>query len=368
MNSKIYIVATSAHSLINFRYDLILDLKKKGYDIITISQDYNKEVKQKLSKIGVKFFFYGTKKNKFINELNSIFQIKKILKNNKFNYKLISYTLRANIFSGILSLLDKKMQHIPMITGVGNIFISKKDSLFNFLNYYLFKLLLKFAFIRAKKIIFQNKNDRIFFLNNISNKKSIIVPGSGVNINKFKKLDLPKKIGFLMISRLIKNKGIENYLEMTENFKNEKNVNFFFVYKKFNFFSLKLNKKLNKKNYPNVSFLSWRSNVTDLFKKTSVYVLPSRREGMSRSILEAMACGRAIITTNVPGCKETVIENYNGNKIKYGDTKGLVKSIKNLLDQKNLIKKFGVNSRKMAIERFDVNVVNKKILNLIENC
>ena len=367
MNSRIYIVATSAHSLINFRYDLILELSKKGYKIVTLSQDYNKEVKKRLSKIGVDFFSYGTKKNKFLNEFISIFQIKKILSNNKVNYKLISYTLRANIFCGIISLIDKKMQHIPMITGIGNIFVSKKDSLVDYLNYYFFKLILKVSLISSKKIIFQNKSDKEFFFNKISRKISIIVPGSGVNIKKFKKLSYPKKVSFLMISRLIRNKGIENFLEMTKYFKNEKNIMFFFVYRKFDFFSLKLKEKLNKKNYPNLKFLNWSRSVTGFFKKTSVYVLPSRREGMSRSILEAMACGRAIITTNVPGCKETVVEKYNGYKINYGDTKALINTVKYFINQKNLIRKFGSNSRKMAIKKFDVKLVNNKIIKFLEN-
>ena len=129
-----------------------------------------------------------------------------------------------------------------------------------------------------------------------------------------------------------------------------------------------LNKSLTnlKNNNKNIKILGWKKNAKNLYKNCSVYILPSKREGMSRTILEAMSSGRAIITTNVPGCKETVKDGYNGFIVNYNDNNSLFLAINKFLQKPYLIKKFGLNSRKRANDLFDVNIVNRKIINLLK--
>lgn len=362
MRKKLVIVASSANSLINLRYDLIKFLKEE-YDIQALSKDYNSYVKNKLNKIGVPYNSYGHKKDGLFSEFFSAFKLFSIL-NYSQDFKLISYTLRANIFSGFISIFNKNLKHYPMITGLGNIFLTKKDNFFNFVFFLFIKNCIKISFKKSKVIIFQNSSDKKYFNKNIIKKKSKVIPGSGVNLKNFKSYKFPKIVNFVMTSRIIKNKGIEDFYEVgNQMLKKYKNIKFVFVGKKNDHYSLD-NKKLfsNKKN--KIVFLKWVKDIRKIFKETSVYILLSKREGMSRSILEAMSCGRPIITTNVPGCRETVKNNYNGFKIRFNDKKSLEKVIERFINDPILIKKFGRNSRKLA-QKFDVKIVNSKIKKIL---
>ena len=365
MKEQLIIVGSTAHSLINFRYDLILESSKK-YEVTAISKDYDLSVKKKLNKIKVNYFNFGYKKKSIYNELTSFLNLRKIFKKS-LNGKIISYTLRSNIFCGIISLFTKNVIHYPMITGLGNIYLTRNDSTLSYLNYIILLIFLKISLINSKKIIFQNYSDKFFFDNSVIKKKSLVISGSGVNTKKFKILSYPKKITFLMISRIIKNKGIETFLKASKDLKKKyKNINFIFAGKKNDYFSLDYESIFKLKKDSGVIFLDWKKDVKKILSKSSVFVLLSKREGMSRSILEAMSCGRSIITTNVPGCKETVKNNFNGYKITYNDINELKQSIKKYIDNPNLISRLGKNSRKLAIKKFDVQIVNSKILKFIK--
>ena len=195
----------------------------------------------------------------------------------------------------------------------------------------------------------------------------MVVPGSGVNLRLYNQVMLPKKITFMMISRMIKNKGIENFFYVANKIsKMNKKIQFVFVGNYQKKFSLNKNFSSLKREFKNVKILKWTKSGKHLYKNCSVYVLPSKREGMSRTILEAMSSGRAIITTNVPGCKETVKNGHNGFLINYNDNFSLFKAINKFVENPDLIKLFGLNSRKRAINLFDVNIVNKKIIKLLD--
>lgn len=363
MREQLIIVGSTAHSLINFRYDLILKLSKY-YSVTAVSKDHDTNVKKKLKKIGVNCFNFGNNKKNIFKETTSLIKLFKFI--NKYQKcKIISYTLRANIFIGIISLFLRNVYHFPMITGLGNIILTRNDSILNYLNYLILIIFLKISFFNARKIIFQNHHDKKFFYSLIKNKKSLVVQGSGVNTKKFRILPYPNSINFLMISRIIKNKGIEIYFKVAKEFKN-KNINFFFVGKKNDYFSLDKEKFAKLKKNSGIIFLKWNKDVKKILIKSSVFILLSKREGMSRSILEAMSCGRPIITTRVPGCMETVKNGLNGYKIRYNNLHDLKLSIKKYIKYPKLIKKFGRNSRKIAIKKFDVENVNLKILKFIK--
>jgi glycosyltransferase involved in cell wall biosynthesis len=364
MKSEYYIIGSTAHSLINFRFDLIKSLSKKN-NVSVLSQDYNEKIFKEFNKIGVNYFSYGKKSFFLINELISfIFIFNFLLK--KKNIRILSYTLRGNVYVGLVSLFNKDMKHFPMITGLGGIFLSKDENLFTFIMFCLFKLLLKISLLKSEKIIFQNNHDKIFFNQTIIKKKSIIIPGSGVNHRFYRKEVLPEKITFMMISRIIKNKGIENFLTLSkEIYKINKNIKFIFVGQYQKNFSLEKKFSTLLKESRNVKFIKWKKNAKNLYKRCSVYILPSKREGMSRTILEAMSSGRAIITTNVPGCKETVKVGYNGYLVKYNDNDSLFRAANIFIKNPKLIKKFGINSRKRSIKLFNIDFVNNKIIKLL---
>ena len=117
------------------------------------------------------------------------------------------------------------------------------------------------------------------------------------------------------------------------------------------------------------TLLTLHGNAKDVRKfigESHVYVLPSYREGTPRTSLEAMSMGRPIITTDVPGCRETVIPNYNGYLIPVKDVSSLVRAMKEFIEQPNLVTVMGLNSRRLAEKKYDVHKVNKSIMNEIK--
>jgi glycosyltransferase involved in cell wall biosynthesis len=362
MKGNFYIVGTTAHSLINFRYDLIKSLSKK-YKVTALSQDTDKAVTKKLRNIKSSHFCYGKKKRILFDEIVSFYNVCKFFFFKK-KISIISYTLRGNIFVGLSTLFKKDLNHIPMITGLGGIYLSRNENLFRNLIFKLVFILLNLIFFKSKKVIFQNIDDKKIFSN--KNKKFIVIPGSGVDTKYFSKSNFPKNITFMMISRLVKFKGVESFLHLAKKITSKrKNVFFILVGKRQKDFSLNQN-QINKFNkLKNIKIIPWIINPKILFKKCSVYILPSKREGMSRSILEAMSSGKPIITTNVPGCKQAIKNNYNGYLVKYNDEVSINKATEKFIKNKKLIKKFGNNSRKRAIKYFDINIINRKIINII---
>ncbi len=365
MRQKIYIVGTSAHSLINFRFELIKLLSLK-FNVIALSRDVDKHVSLKLNSINVKHISYGNKKNSILSELSSIFFLFKLFSSSK-NISVISYTLRANIFVGIASFIKKKIHHIPMITGFGGVYLSKHEGLKRYLIYKFIFFILKIIFFKSKKVIFQNRDDKKFFEKKNKNPKFFTILGSGVDTKFFNKAKFPEKLTFMMISRLIKYKGIESFMKTATIIKKKyPKTEFILVGKKQREFSL--DNKIIVKALKNgaIKLFSWKKNSKSLFNKCSIYILPSKREGLSRSILEAMSCGKPIITSNVPGCRQTIINNYNGFLVKYNDHLSLIIAVEKFIKKKILIKKFGNNSRKRAVKYFDVKNINKKILKIIQ--
>ena len=130
-------------------------------------------------------------------------------------------------------------------------------------------------------------------------------------------------------------------------------------------YSLEYNRTIEKFKEAMIDFRGWENNVVNFYKEISVYVLPSYREGTPRSVLEAMASSRPIITTNVPGCKETVIQDKNGYLVKEKNVKQLQNVMEYFIKNKDLIKPMGRESFNIACEKFDVEIINKKLLDEI---
>jgi glycosyltransferase involved in cell wall biosynthesis len=223
-----------------------------------------------------------------------------------------------------------------------------------------------------KRLIFQNPDDLTMFqeLNIVrEGYKTTIVNGSGVDIEKFASTgNLLQPLSFLLIGRLIWDKGIGEFVEAA---------------------------RLLKKRYPQVRFrilgpldgnpsaitpdhirkwqeeqlieyLGQTEDVRPYLEETSVYVLPSYREGTPRSVLEAMAMGRPIITTDAPGCRETVIDGVNGYLVPVKDANKLASAMEKFIVNPELILVMGIKSRQLAIEKYDVHKVTHSMLQAME--
>lgn len=308
--------------------------------------------------------FRGSELN-LINETKNIINIKKIIKNNQ-NYIHHFITIKPIFYASILRniLNDKKI--VISFSGLG--FIVSNAS--------IRARILKKIFIFFSKKLFKNNNIKIIFQNlddynliqtytKFEKTKSIIIPGSGIDLKKVKYTPIRnnKKITFLLVSRLLKDKGIYEFIEASNNIlKNNDKVNFIII------------GDLDKNN---PSFIdktiidSWIDNKNKFFKKyqqniiehiqnADVVVLPSYREGMPKILIEANAVGRPIITTNVPGCKECVIHGLNGFLCEAKNAYALTQAIKKIILQRKNLRNMSKQSRLIAENKFSINLVNNK--------
>jgi len=232
----------------------------------------------------------------------------------------------------------------------------------------LYRLALHFN----QKVFFQNPDDmRLFLRKGLVRPKNqaVLVNGSGVDIDFFHPVPFPANVSFLLIARLIRDKGIYEYAEAAQRVKKRfPEVQFYLVG------WLDSNPNcINEKDLQNwqttgvIKYLGRLNDVRSAIEDCMVYVLPSYYpEGTPRTVLEAMAMGRPVITADAPGCKETVQEGKNGYLVPVRDAAGLAQAMERFIEQPGLIEPMGRISREIAVEKYDVRKVNSVILNAME--
>jgi len=377
---KILFISPDIFSFHNFRFDLVTKLIKLGNEVILISpikvsDSYRVE---EIKKLGLKIVAVELNKNN-VNPLADIFYIINLTRYIlKINPKIIfSYTIKPVIYSGIslniISFINKKRKiySLCMITGLGFIY-SKIFNLKALILKPLIYILYKISLIKTNTIIFQNKDDLEYFSNKkILNKKikKVCIKGSGVDLEKFKLASLPNEHIFLMTSRLLIDKGVREYVYAAKLVKEIfPDTKFYLVG------SLDSNPNSISQSELDgwissglVNYLGFVTSIEKVLAKCRYFVLPSYYpEGLPRSILEAMAIGRPIITTNMPGCKETVIDKKNGFLVPPKNIEKLVEKMIYLINaDENLIKEMGMNSRDLVKNNYEMNLINDQIINLL---
>lgn len=369
----ILIIANNAHSLINFRLSLIKRLISRGH-VVSVAASKNKfsdDLKKLFNDLGVKINIFSISNTglNFFGDCKTIFEILRIIINSK-PHVIISYTVKPVIYTGIVLKFFKKIIYFPLITGLGYAFIDKKNikqKIIKCLIIILYKLSLK----SANKTIFQNKDDQFLFLKLSIIKNfflSNVVNGSGVDLNTYPLSKLPSEPIFLMISRLIIDKGVREYVEAAKIVRSRfPNARFQLAgYLDENPSGIKPQELQSWINDDKIEFLGEKKSVQSILKSCKFYVLPSYREGTPRSVLEALSTGRPIITTDVPGCRETVIHNKNGLLVPAKDTLALADAMINLLEEKEeIIKKMAHESYILAKNKFEIDKVNKSMIEIM---
>ena len=363
---KIIIVAPVSKSLINFRGDLIKDMKNKGHNVITASPALSEEYvnifqQQKIDNIPINFQR---------NRLNPFYDLLTLIKLFKIFWKqspdiILSYTLKPVIWGGLAARFFKT-DFYALITGTGFVFYgaSMKRRLLRSFVVLLFKLSLK----KSKAVIFQNIDDLNLFVDRgiAPRSKTHLVNGSGVNIKKFDLTNIPKGIiNFLCIARLKGDKGIRQYAAAAKIVKKKfPNIVFNLVGpKETSPDAISLDEVNSWSNY--ITYKGEVEDVRPLIKDSHIYVLPSYHEGLPRSTLEAMSMGRPIITTNASGSKETVKEGINGFKVPVANVDKLVEKMIWFIEHSDQIEPMGIESRRMVEEKFDVRKVNAIMLDMM---
>ncbi len=369
---RILLVASAARSLIHFRGDLIESLVASNFEVFAAAPNMEIAVEQGIKDLGANPLTFPLSRT----GLNPILDIKSILALRKLllQYEIdvvFPYTIKPTIYSSVAG----RMCNIPvvsLITGLGFTFSgnSKKALLLHKLT----KQMYRFALRKNKVVIFQNRDDLQLFLNNnllTKSQETAIVSGSGVNLNKYpyrENTNNTDAIRFIMVARLIEEKGISLYLKAATHLKEKFPEAEFHVIgspdKSPSAIKLEDVDKLVKQNV--IVYHGNQKNVPLFLSNADIFVLPSfYREGIPRSILEALSIGMPIITTDTPGCRETVLENANGILVSPKNLDSLEAAMLYFLEKPERIKEFGKQSRKYAEKRFDVNIINADLLHIL---
>ena len=373
MSKRLIIVTNSCSNLLNFRGQLIKRLIEEKFQVLVVvpKKDFSIDFENKILKLGAKTQAIPMEKagtNPFL-DLITYLSLKSCFKKFKPDV-VISYTSKPIIYSGLAIGKNNNINFFPNLTGLGYGFTENfefKRKIVNYILKKLYKLSLKFS----TAIIFQNPDDQLLFKNlNLSkNKETFIVNGSGVDINYFSPSILPSKPIFLMLSRLVADKGVIEYCEAAREIRSKFPQAKFQLAGSFdpNPSGLNHNKLHSYIENKDIEYLGHVDDVREILNQCRFYVLPSYREGTPRSVLEAMAVGRPIITTNTTGCKETVIEELNGLLVPIKNKNALAMAIEKMLnfDDKK-INDMAKESIKLVREKYDVRKVNQHIIEIIK--
>ena len=362
----VYLVNTDSF-FISHRIRIADQLKKNGYEIHIATEFTN--YKNLLKKKG--FITHDIRFNK--NSLNILLALVPLLQIMFLLFKvkpniLHLISLKPSIFGGLISFISPVKNIVISITGLGSMFLSK--NLFGKFRENIFNLLLRIIFLHNKLIvILQNKSDEKYLLKktNLRKEKVKIIRGSGVDLNKFKFSKLPKKnINIVMISRIIADKGIREYIDSIKYLKKKNLIANFYLVGNIDFSNPSAIKKSELELWKKkkiIKYFTHKKDVFSILKKSSIIVLPSYREGFPKVLMEAAAVGRPSITTNVPGCKDAVINNKTGILVPPKNHIKLAKAIKDLSLDKRKLKKISVLARKHAVKNFNIiNIVYQHIL------
>jgi len=345
--------------------------KDSGYDVLAMSAPANEKTLEQLCMKGVAHRSFSVKRNGLnpFSDLKIFFQLYREFKSYKPSV-VFSYTIKPVIWGGLAARLSRTPFY-ALITGLG--FAFQGDSLKRKLLTLLVCSLYRAALKRSKAVIFQNSDNAQLFVdfNIVPHSKCKIVNGSGVNIDAFKEKSLPEicykrnELVFLCVARLLKEKGLREYAEAAKLVKHQ------YPYSKFilvgpldpspDGISLE---EVN--GWGSITYQGETNNVKPHIESSHVYVLPSYHEGLPRSTLEAMAVGRAVLTTTAVGCKETVEDGVNGFKVPVGDSEKLAEKMIWCLENKERLADMGAASRRIVTEKFDVKIVNRDILDILE--
>lgn len=367
------IVSSQAFSLFNFRGPLIRDLVASGVQVHALAPDYDDELRQQISSLGanpVDFQLTRTGMNPMHDVLDTL-RLTALLRRLRPDVTL-GYFIKPVIFGTLAAWLAGVPRRIAMIEGLGYVFSSSgsRQTWRRKLLRTLVSLLYRFSLTRAQKVIFLNKDDLAEFVdaNLVDERKCVNLGGIGVDLADWPLAPpINQPVTFLLAARLLREKGIVEYTEAARQVKARYPVVRFVLLG-----GLDPNPsgllQSEVESWVKEGLLEWPGHVAvkPWLTQASVYVLPSYyREGVPRSTQEAMAMGRAVITSDAPGCRETVDEGVNGFLVPVRDVQALTNAMLRFVETPPLIGIMGCESRRLAETRFDVRTINARLLKIL---
>lgn len=363
---KVAIITTYAHKVYTARKELLNELKRLDFQLTVMGPEKEELCLPELEKLDIEYIELNIQRVNLnpLKEILSVHDIQKKLMANKIDCVLV-YGIRMIPSVVLAAKLAKVKRVVCIINGAGNLLMSNgaKSKIAQAISFPMLSLMLR----QANKVIFQNKDDYKEFKRKhlVSENNICFTNGSGVNTTLYKPTPIPKELEFLLVTRVTGSKGTNEYVKASRVIKDRyPEARFGLVGPKDdNDGSVDWGAIEEAINEGALQYYGETQNVMKYLEKCRIYVFPSYyREGVPRSVLEAMAVGRPIITTNSPGCKETVTNGINGFLVPPKNTEALVDKITWMIENSEKVELMGNESRRLAVEKFDVNKVNEIIV------
>lgn len=367
---KIAILTVTAKRMHTSREELISHITGNNHELVIIGPEQEPECKENFAALGVRYIGVALSRAGMnpLSELKLVIALYKQFKKEQPDL-MISYGIKMGVYGSLAAIFAGVVKIFPVINGRGNLF--QMEGIKGTVARSIISPIMKYVFNRCSVIFFQNTDDYELFKDKklVSEKKCTVVNGSGVNLTRFSETEMPLKPVFLLVSRLVWAKGIKEYIEAAVIVKSKFPESRFLLLGPFDE-TINSIKEEDLKHYFDRGIIEYKgvtSDVDQYYKTCTCYVLPSfYGEGVPRTILEAMATGRPIITTNTPGCKETVDGQKNGFLIPPKESAILAEKMCWMIENPEQARMMGRESRKYCEKKFDVNSINKIMVDLME--
>lgn len=363
---RLFIVVNVDWFFLSHRKDIALRAQKAGYDVTIVTKDTGK--KSTIKDLGLKVIDMPMNRSgqNIVEELHTCWFLYRLYCREKPD--IVHHVGLKTILWGTLAAKLANMRGvINAVSGLGIFFSEENKSLVS----KILPKVLRFSHHRKNLVvIFQNSEDKGLFLKNdiIKNEQVLMIKGSGVDLNQYCYTPEPEKgkIRVLLTARMIVEKGIFVLTDAALKLKNEYKDKVEFLLCGGLDDNPKAIKEEELKAVCDGEYIQWlgyRTDVLDLLKSSHIVAFPSYyKEGLPKSLIEAAAVGRPIVTTNSIGCKETVVDGYNGYLIPVKDSDILVEKLKILFEDEKLRQNMGKNSRMLAEKDFSIeNVILKHL-------
>ncbi|HEX8365549.1 MAG TPA: glycosyltransferase family 4 protein [Allosphingosinicella sp.] len=363
---KVVLLGSYAPSLINFRGPLIAAMVARGHEVHAVAPDIDADLAAEVRALGAEPVDVPLARTS-MDPLGA--RVTRRALTGLFRRirpdVVIAYTIKPTVIGAAAARAAGVPRFIPLVTGLGYAFLGglhPKRLLVRAAAIWMYRR----AFRRSWFAIFQNEDDRRDFRRLGILARSLptgLVAGSGVDTDHYAERPLPQGISFLMISRFLRDKGVREYGEAAMRLKREHpEVNVRLAGWLDESPDAVSQAEIDAMRAGGVECLGKLDDVRPALQACSVYVLPSYREGTPRSVLEAMATGRAIVTTDAPGCRETVVEGENGFLVPPKDSDALFEAMRRFVERPELAAEMGKASRRIAEDKFDVHRVNEALM------
>ncbi|WP_246752999.1 glycosyltransferase family 4 protein [Sinorhizobium sp. BG8] len=368
---RVAVIASYSRSLTNFRLELLKRMVESGHSVTALAPEDDEVVKAELARIGVRFIQIPMARAG-LNPFGDFATLLSLWKNLReiAPDTIVPYTMKPIVYGGIAARLAGVKDRCFLVTGLGHVFsdagyASLKGKVVRKVSVLLYRL----AFAGAKVVFVYNDADEADIRSHRMLKDNSLIkaiPGSGVDLEHYAHVPPPMdRPRFLLIARLLKDKGIEEYVEAARRIKARHPDAEFQLLGPFDPNPAAISPAQIEAWVAEgvLNYLGETRDVRPFLAGCNVFVLPSYyREGIPRSLLEAMATGRAVITTNLPGCRDTVEEGVNGFSVEPRNPEALSQAMAKLADDLGLAGTMGERSRELVRARFDVHQVNRVLL------